>query len=167
MITRLEDLERVRAECRSLVTKKSIVSAGAAVVPIPGIDLVADVGLLTTLLPQISPRFELDHEQVRKLEPHMAQQVLVMASSMGNNVIGRMVTKRIVATLLRRVGARVAAGSLAKYVPFVGSAVAATISFGAMKMVGNAHIEDCYKTALAMLPATGQAGAVPTPATNR
>ena len=167
MITRLEDLERVRAECRSLVTKKSLVSAGAAVVPIPGIDLVADVGLLTTLLPQISERFELDHDQVSKLEPHIAQQVLVMASSMGNNVIGRMVTKRIVATVLRRVGARVATGSLAKYVPFVGSAVAATISFGAMKMVGNAHIEDCYKTALAMLPATGQAGAVPTPATNR
>ena len=142
MITRLEDLERVRAECRSLVTKKSLVSAGAAVVPIPGIDLVADVGLLTTLLPQISERFELDHDQVSKLEPHIAQQVLVMASSMGNNVIGRMVTKRIVATVLRRVGARVATGSLAKYVPFVGSAVAATISFGAMKMVGNAHIEE-------------------------
>jgi len=165
MITRLEDLERIRAECRSLVTRKSLVSAGVAVVPVPGIDLVADVGLLTTLLPEISARFELGHEQVRKLEPHLAQQVLVMASSMGNNVIGRMVTRRIVAALLKRIGARVAAGSLAKFVPFAGSAVAATISFGAMKMVGNAHIEDCYKTALAMLPASAQGAAVAHPAT--
>jgi len=165
MITRLEDLERVRAECRSLVTRKSLVSAGVAVVPVPGIDLVADVGLLTTLLPEISARFELGHEQVRKLEPHLAQQVLVMASSMGNNVIGRMVTRRIVAALLKRIGARVAAGSLAKFVPFAGSAVAATISFGAMKMVGNAHIEDCYKTALAMLPASAQGAAAAHPAT--
>ncbi|WP_042466986.1 DUF697 domain-containing protein [Sphingomonas sp. FUKUSWIS1] len=164
MITRLEDLARVRAESRSLVTRRSLMSAGAAVVPIPGVDLVADVGLLTTLLPKISEMFQLDHEQVQKLEPHLAQQVLVMASSMGNNVIGRMVTKRVVAALLRRVGARVAAGSLAKYVPFVGSAFAATISFGAMKLVGNAHIEDCYKTALALLPASGQIAPVSTPA---
>jgi len=78
----------------------------------------------------------------------------VMASSMGNNVIGRTVTKRIVTSLLRRVGARVAAGSVAKFVPFIGSAVAAGISFGAMKLVGNAHIEDCYKTARALLPAS-------------
>jgi len=157
MITRLEDLERVRAESRSLVTRRSLMSAGAAVVPIPGVDLVADVGLLTTLLPKISEMFQLDHEQVQKLEPHLAQQVLVMASSMGNNVIGRMVTKRVVAALLRRVGARVAAGSLAKYVPFVGSAFAATISFGAMKLVGNSHVDDCYKTALALLPADQRA----------
>jgi uncharacterized protein (DUF697 family) len=154
MITRLEDLERVRTECRALVTKRSLVSAGAAVVPVPGIDLVADVGLLTSLLPQISAKFELDHDQVQKLEPKIAQQVLVMASSMGNNVIGRTVTKRIVTSLLRRVGARVAAGSVAKFVPFIGSAVAAGISFGAMKLVGNAHIEDCYKTARALLPAS-------------
>ena len=28
---------------------------------------------------------------------------------------------------------------------FVGQAVAATISFGVMRMVGNGHIEDCYQ----------------------
>lgn len=61
MITRLEDLERVRAESRSLVTRRSLMSAGAAVVPIPGVDLVADFGLLTTLLPNISEMFHLDH----------------------------------------------------------------------------------------------------------
>jgi hypothetical protein len=44
----------------------------------------------------------------------------------------------------------VATGSVAKYVPFIGSAVAATISFGAMKLAGNAHIDDCYATAEAL-----------------
>jgi hypothetical protein len=29
----------------------------------------------------------------------------------------------------------------------VGSGIAAGISFGAMKLVGNAHIEDCYRIA--------------------
>lgn len=151
MISSITELDRVRAECRTLVTKRSIMAAGAAVVPIPGADIVADISLLTTMLPEISKRFELDHEQVEKLEPHVAQKIFVMASSIGNDVIGRTVTKRLVTALLRRVGKRVATASVAKYVPFVGSAIAAAIGFGAMKLVGKSHIDDCYRTAKALL----------------
>lgn len=151
MISSIKELDRVRAECRRLVTKRSLMAAGAAVVPIPGADIVADISLLTTMLPEISKRFELDHEQVGKLEPHLAQKVFVMASSMGNNVIGRTVSKRLVTALLRRVGKRVATASIAKYVPFVGSGIAAAIGFGAMKLVGKSHIDDCYRTAKALL----------------
>lgn len=150
MIHSMAELDAIRRDCRKLVTNRSLVSAGAAVVPIPGADLVADIGLLTTLLPEISKRFDLDHEQISKLEPQVAQKVLVLAASMGNNVIGRMITKRLAIAMLRRVGVRVAAASAAKYVPVLGSAVAATISFSAMKLVGNAHIEDCYRTAAAL-----------------
>jgi len=144
------DLDLVREECRRVVTKRALASAGVAVVPIPGADLVADIGILTNLLPAISERFGLREEQIRKMDPSRAQQVLVIASSLGNNVIGRAVTKRMVVALLRRMGVRVATGSVAKYVPFIGSAVAATISFGAMKLAGNAHIDDCYATAKAL-----------------
>ena len=147
MITDIAELDRLRDECRRMVTQRSMMSAGAAVVPVPGADLVADVGLLSNMLPAISAKFELDHEQVQKLEPRIGQQVLVIASSMGNNVIGRMVTRKLVVALLKRMGVRVATASVAKYVPFIGSAVAATISFGAMKLIGNGHIDDCYRTA--------------------
>ena len=151
MIISLADLDRVRADCSKLVTKRSLMAATAAVVPIPGADIVADISLLTAMLPEISRRFELDHEQVDKLEPHVAQKVFVMASSMGNNVIGRTVTKRLVTALLSRVGKRVATASVAKYVPYVGLGIAAAIIFGAMKMVGKSHIDDCYRTAKALL----------------
>ena len=155
MIATIAELDRIRDECRTMVTKRSLISAGAAVVPVPGADLVADVGLLSNLLPAISTRFELDEAQVNRLEPRLGQQVLVMASSLGNNVIGRMVTRRVVAALLKRMGVRIAAGSAARFVPFLGQAVAATISFGAMKLAGNAHIDDCYATARALLPSPG------------
>lgn len=150
MISSITELDRVRAECRKMVTNRSLMAAGAAVVPIPGVDIVADIRLLTTMLPEISKRFELDHEQVDKLEPQIAEKIFVMASSMGNNVIGRMVTKRLAVALLRRVGMRVATASVAKYVPLVGSGIAAAISFGAMKLAGNSHIDDCYRTANAL-----------------
>ena len=151
MISNITELDRVRAECKKLVTKRSLMAAGAAVVPIPGADIVADISLLTTMLPEISKRFELDHEQVEKLDPHVAQKIFVMASGIGNHVIGRMVTKRLVTALLRSVGKRVAAASIAKYVPFVGSGIAAAIGFGAMQLVGKSHIDDCYRTAKTLL----------------
>ena len=154
MITTIAELDHVRDEARSMVTKRALTSAGAAVVPIPGLDLVADVGILTNLLPSISERFGLREDQVKKMESSRAQQVLVLASGMGNNVIGRAVTKRVVIAILRRMGVRIATGSIARFVPFIGSAVAATISFGAMKMAGNAHIDDCYATAKALLDVT-------------
>ena len=154
MIQSISQLDAVRRDCRRLVTHRSLAAAGAAVVPIPGADLIADIGLLSTMLPAISKAFELDHESVEKLDPDIAQRVFVIASSLGNNVIGRMVTRRIAARLLRRVGVRVASASVAKYVPLVGSAITATIGFGAMKLAGNAHVEDCYRTARTLLTPT-------------
>ncbi len=160
MIHEVARLDTVRRECRKLVTKRSLMSAGAAVVPIPGADVVADIGLLANLLPSISTKFELNHDQVEKLDPTSIQQVFVIAASLGNNVIGRMVTRQMVVRLLKRFGVRLATASAAKYVPVLGSALAATISFGAMKLAGNAHIDDCYQTARALIDAqAGQSSA--------
>lgn len=147
MIHSLSELDAIRTECRRMVTKRAAISAGVSVVPVPGADLIADVGLLTKLLPAISEKFGLREDQVRKMDTTRAQQVLAIAGTLGNNVIGRAVTKRVVIAVLRRMGVRVATASVARYVPVLGSAVAATISFGAMKLAGNAHIEDCYATA--------------------
>lgn len=143
----LEDLNRIRDECRAMVTKRALVSAGTAVIPIPGIDLIADVGLLTKMLPDISHRFGLDHDQVERMDPRMGEQVLVVATSLGNSAIGRAVTRRIVVAILRRVGIRLVGAQAAKFVPILGQAAAASISFGAMKLAGNRHIDDCYETA--------------------
>ncbi len=153
MIASLLELERVRRECRRMVTARSLASAGVAVVPVPGADLVADIGLLSEMLPRISRAFELDHDSIEKLDPQIAQRVFVIAASLGNNVIGRMVTRKLAVGLLRRMGLRVASASVARYVPVVGSLIAASVGFGAMKLAGNAHVEDCYRTARALLPA--------------
>lgn len=152
MIQTLAQLDSIRRDCRRMVTTRSLAAAGAAVVPIPGADLVADVGLLTTMLPRISAAFELDHDSVEKLDPAIAERVFVVAASLGNNVIGRLVTRKLAIALLRRVGVRIASASVARFVPVIGSAIGASISFGAMKLAGDAHVEDCYRTARALLP---------------
>lgn len=145
-ITSIAELDRVRDEARKLVTKRALVSAGASAVPVPGADLIVDANILTKLLPDISSRFGLSERQVQALEPDRAKQVLLIAANLGNGVIGRSITRRVVTMLIRRVGARYASKSLLRFVPFAGQVAAAGISFGAMKLVGNSHIDDCYET---------------------
>ena len=161
MIQTLAELDRVRAEARAAVTSRALAAAGASVIPIPGVDIAADIGLLATLLPEISAKFELDHASVQKLPADVAQRALVIAAGMGNNLIGRAVTRRLAAAMLRRMGKRLAAGTVAKLVPFAGSAVAAAIGFGAMKSAGDAHVEDCYRTARALIEEAGATRAIP------
>lgn len=145
-ITSLAELDRVADEARKLVTKRALVSAGAAVVPVPGADLLVDANILTKLLPDINQRFGLSKHQVEQLEPDRAKQIFLIAANLGNGVIGRSITRRIVTALVRRVAARYATKSVLRFVPFAGQVAAAGISFGAMKLVGNSHIDDCYET---------------------
>ncbi len=85
------------------------------------------------------------------MDPGAARKALLVAAGLGNGVIGRAVSRRIISIVMKRVAKRLAIGSAAKFVPFAGSALAAGLGFSAMKMAGNAHIEDCYRTAQALL----------------
>jgi uncharacterized protein (DUF697 family) len=102
MITTQAELEAVRAQCRRLVRNRSLISAGVAVVPVPALDVLTDLGLMRQMLPEISRRFGLDAAQVAALDPQRAQRVMAVANRVGSAVIGRVVTERLVASLLRR-----------------------------------------------------------------
>lgn len=143
----LEELDALREECKAMVTKRAGLSAGAAVLPIPGLDLGADVALLIELIPAINQKFGLNPEQIEGLDPKIKRVILIGATSLGNNLIGKWVTQQLVMQMLQRIGIRVASKTAAKFVPILGQALAASISFGAMKLLGNAHVEDCYKVA--------------------
>jgi uncharacterized protein (DUF697 family) len=151
MIRDVAQLDQIRSECRKLVSKRALAAAATSVIPIPGIDIAADVGLLTSLLAKINERFGLSERQIERLDPQAGQKALLIAAGLGNGVIGRAVSKRIVSIVIRRVAKRLAVGSAAKFVPFAGSALAAGLGFSAMKLAGNSHIEDCYRTARALL----------------
>jgi uncharacterized protein (DUF697 family) len=124
-----------------------LVSGGAAAIPLPGTDVGVDVLILVEMLPAISRRFGLSKEQIDHLNPLIKQRILILATSFGSELIGKFVTKELVVQLLKRIGIRVTTKSVAKFIPVLGQALAATISFGAMKLIGNAHIDDCYKVA--------------------
>lgn len=107
MITTIKELDRVRDECYKLVTTRAGLSAAAAAVPVPGVDIAADLGLLAELVPAINKKFGLTPEQLDELSPETRQKFAVIITSVGSSLIGRYVTKEAVVVLLKKVGVRV------------------------------------------------------------
>lgn len=143
----LARLDEIRDRCRALVTRRATVSAGAAIIPFPGLDVGTDIAILVRLLPQINEEFGLSPEQIESLDVDTKRTVMLFVSSVGSSFVGRMVTRRLVIGVLKTIGVRVTAKGIVKFVPLLGQAVSASISFGAMKMLGNQHIDDCYVVA--------------------
>lgn len=138
-----EQIEGVARQCRRLVTRRALVGAGVAMVPIPGIDWVTDVGILVKLIPDINRAFGLTPEQVERLAPDRRLVVYKAISAGGTLLVGRLVTRELVIHMLKLVGVRLTTQQAAKYVPVAGQAVSALLTFTALKFVCEQHIQQC------------------------
>ncbi|MEK3644511.1 MULTISPECIES: hypothetical protein [unclassified Aeribacillus] len=141
----IDQLDQIREECRKLVNRRSSVSAIAAAVPIPGIDVTVDAALVKDLLNEINQKFGLSKEQVDQLDAKTKELIIVLATSLGNELIGRTIGKKLVLSLVKKAATRMAAKQTSKLIPLIGIGVSAGISFATMKYLGNKHIDDCYK----------------------
>lgn len=142
-----EDLEVVSQRCKTLLTRRALVSAGASMVPLPGLDIATDVGLLLQLIPEINREFGLTPEQIERLNPSRRVLVYKAVVAFGGAMIGRIVTHELVVGALKSVGVRITAKQATKYVPIAGQALSAALSFTAMRYVGVQHIDDCVQVA--------------------
>lgn len=145
-----EEIEQVAQRCRRLVSRQALLAAGVAVLPIPGLDWVTDIGVLVRLLPQINEAFGLTPEQVERLSPERRMIVYKVLSAAGGLVVGRVVTRDLVLLLLRKVGVRLTTQQAAKYVPVAGQAVSAALTYTALKYVAEQHIRQCMEVAQAL-----------------
>ena len=151
--TRLDDtsldtqLDAVERRCQRLATKRALLAAGVAVVPVPGIDWVTDIGVLLRVLPEINAAFGLTPAQIDALAPDRRVVVYKALSAAGSLVVGRVVTRDLVLRLLKVVGVRLTTQQAAKYVPIAGQAVSAVLTYTALKLVIHQHIKQCRAVA--------------------
>lgn len=54
MVQTIAELDLIREECRSMVAKRAAVSGTVSLLPVPGADVLTDVGILMELLPSIN-----------------------------------------------------------------------------------------------------------------
>lgn len=141
------DLEQVREECLELVKKRSFVSAGAAVIPVPFLDIVIDVGILSALIPEINTRFGLAPEQVSVFDPATKKIHWSELRKRGFEFSGFVVARTAAKASLNNLAAKVLTKQVTKFIPLGGSIVAASLGYVIMKKVAETHVEESYKLA--------------------
>jgi uncharacterized protein (DUF697 family) len=138
-------------ECRRLIHRRSMVAAGVAMVPVPGLDLVTDVATLGKLIGEINTAFGLTPEQIERLAPDRRLVVYKAISAGGGLLVGRLVTRELVMRLLKLVGVRLTAQQAAKWVPIAGQAVSAALTYSSLKFVCDQHIRQCVEVSKQLL----------------
>jgi uncharacterized protein (DUF697 family) len=158
----LRELEDIRKECLRMSGRRALLSAAATIIPFPFSDVLADVVLLRTVIPQITERFGLARDQVDRYDPQVAVLIYDMVKKLGAGLIGRYVTKELVLQVLKVIGLRrLTARQAARCVPIAGQALAAGLSYGAMTFIIRLHINHCYRIAQAAMHGPGIEGQSP------
>ena len=138
-----QQIEAVARECRRMVSRRALVAAGVAAVPIPALDWATNVGVLVKVLPDINRAFGLTPEQIERLAPDRRVVVFKALMAGGGLLIGRVVTREAVMAMLRMVGVRLTTQQAVKYVPIAGQGLSAALTYGALRYVCEQHIRQC------------------------
>jgi uncharacterized protein (DUF697 family) len=147
------DIDAVRERCRRLVRRRAVVSAGVAAVPIPGVDVVSDLRLFTQLIDDVNHEFGLSPAQIDRMQPKLKLIAYEAVISLGGMLVGKVVTRELVAAVLKRSAGKIAAKQAGKLVPIAGQIASATIGFFAFRQIGYQHVEACAKVARQVLVA--------------
>ena len=140
-----DDIERVRERCRAIVRKRAALSAGISVIPLPGVDVVADLTSFASMVEEINQAFGLAPAQIDRLQPRMRIAAYQAVAALGGTLVGKLVTKELILKVLQKSGAKLAAKSAAKIVPLAGQVASAAIGFALFRQMGYQHVEACTR----------------------
>ena len=160
------DAERIARACRKRVRRRAAMAAGVAMLPVPGLDWMTDVGVLVKLLPEINAAFGLTPQQIERLAPARKLAVYKAITASGGMLAGKVVTRKMVLGVLKLVGVRLTTQQAAKYVPLAGQAVSAALTFTMLRYVCAQHIDQCIAVARQLqLPPPTDPADIPQPPT--
>jgi len=141
------DLQAAVTRSRKLLHKRAMVAAAASAVPVPGLDWAVDAAMLSRLIPEINREFGLTPQQLDQLDPKKRDQVQKAVTVVGSVLIGKLISRELVLKAATKIGMRLTTKQLAKYVPFAGQIVAATVGYAAIRYLGEEHMKDCIRVA--------------------
>lgn len=141
------EIERARETCRKLVRKRAAVSAGVAAVPLPGVDVLSDLATFSLLIEEVNRAFGLTPEQIERLQPRLRIVAYEAAAAIGGMLVGKVITRELVLRLFKKSGIKLAAKSVARFVPFAGQLASAAIGYALFQKMGYQHVDACVKVA--------------------
>lgn len=141
------NLDQVKADCKKMVKTRAYVSAGAAVIPMPFLDVVVDAGILSQLLPDISAAFGLAPERMPAFDAKTRTVHWNAMRERGLEFAGLVATRGVVRKSIQGLGSKILTKQVAKFIPLGGQVVAASMGYFTLRKVAFDHIDDCYHIA--------------------
>lgn len=141
----IEFLTEKKELCKKRVTLAAAVSAAGGAIPIPGANLAVDVPALVVLFKYIRDTYGLTDKALT------AKEYAVPALAPVVNSVVEFATNQGVILLLKQFIGKVAVQQVAKFVPFVGPAIAGSLGFVITRQAGLSYLSDCHKLAEAVL----------------
>lgn len=141
----IEELNQAYKDSKKIAKKAATASAVGGLSPMPGTDIAVDMTVLLSVLNKINRRFGLTPEQIDTYDEKIKLAIYEALKKVGARLAGKYITKEVIIAILKRLGIRITARQLAKFLPIIGQIASAGISYTAMKMVLNGHINECYK----------------------
>ena len=142
--------DELRQACRALARRRALLAAASSLVPVPGVDLVADLALLTRLIGRINDHFGLSEAQLARLSPARQALAYRLLTGAGGTLARRLTTPVLIGRLLRLAGIRLTAMEAARLVPLAGQLAAAGIGYWTFRTLALRHIAQCERIAAAL-----------------
>ena len=137
--------DALRQECRQLARRRALLAAASSLVPIPGVDLAADIALLTHTIARINGHFGLTEAQINGLSAQRQATLYALLTKGGGTLATRLTTAGLIGRILQKIGLRLTAMELVRIVPVAGQLVAAGIGYWSFNYVAISHIVRCEK----------------------
>jgi predicted GTPase len=157
-----ETIARKREAAEKIVGVYAGLAAANALNPIPGLDISVDIGILQAMSRYVISAYGLRPEQVASLLGEAARRK--WAYQAVREIADRLtpyLTEKFVVAALRRAGLSVAVQSTAKWVPFVGTLVAAGVGYRLAYHFGEKLLDDCEAAAREVVRALWEQAAPP------
>ncbi|XP_073511904.1 interferon-inducible GTPase 5-like [Phyllobates terribilis] len=125
-------LEKKSEAFRKDIWKWASLSCGVAAVPVPGLSVVCDIGILVKAMTSYRNAFGLDENSLEKLADKLGKDVSELKSVIKSPLVIKEINKELVTTLLTRgaAGGLMIVEYVVSNVPVLGSLAAGGISFG-------------------------------------
>lgn len=151
-------IAEARSESLRLLRRRAPLAALAAMVPVAGLDVVAEARLLNRLLPDITDRFGLSPEHLQDMptaqRERAAWQLRTHRPGFCGQVSAAQLTRRTLGGQLRRM----LATQVAKFIPLGGTLVAGWLGYGVVSRITREYIDQCEQVAQAIWREQGVPG---------
>lgn len=108
------ELALAARRAREEVKRRALLSAGAVLVPLPGLDVAVDVGVLVSMMNAVNRAFCLSPDQIERLGMEERVAVYEALSGVGAVMAGKSVTGVAALTIAKQLGSRWCAGKMVR-----------------------------------------------------